>query len=217
MGPYGPIFILCQTGKSGLNVSLSTGKRKCTFMSKSLRILMGGFVCVFSLSTTLAQTPQAVIVGGATMDPARDITDNLLHSKDHTDLGATIRAADLGGTLKGVGPFTFFAPTNEAFHKLSPDTTDDWLKPENKAQAIKILSYHVVAGKIGTKTLLKMIKKSKGKATLKTMEGDNIYATLDGDIILIWDESGNKASITTSNVWQKNGVIQVIDTVLLPK
>jgi uncharacterized surface protein with fasciclin (FAS1) repeats len=200
-----------------MNVSLSTGKRKCTFMSKSLRILMGGLVCVFSLSTTLAQTSQAVIGGGAAMDPAGDITDNILHSKDHSDLVATIRAAGLGGTFKGVGPFTFFAPTNEAFHKLSPDTTDDWLKPENQAQAIKIISYHVVAGKIGTKTLLKMIKKSKGKATLKTMEGDNIYATLDGDNIVIWDESGNKASIITSDAWQKNGVIQVIDTVLLPK
>jgi uncharacterized surface protein with fasciclin (FAS1) repeats len=201
-----------------MNVSLNTDPpSKSTYMSKSLRNLISGAVCMLALSSALAQTTPAVIVGGAAMDPLKGITDNLLHSKEHTALVATIRAADLGGTLNGAGPFTVFAPTNEAFNKLSPDTTDDWLKPENKAQAIKVLSYHIVAGKIGTKTLLKMIKKSKGKAALKTMEGDNIYATQEGDNIVIWDESGNKSTITIGDVWQKNGVIHVIDTVLLPK
>ncbi len=187
-------------------------------MSKSWRILVLGVVCLLTVHSTFAQTtPAVIIVGGAPMDPLKDIVDNLLHSKDHTALVATIRAAGWVGTLKGAGPFTVFAPTNEAFDKLPPDTTDDWLKPENQAQAIKVLSYHVVAGKIGTKALLKMIKKSKGKATLKTMEGTNIYVTQEGDHILIWDESGNKSTITTSDVWQKNGVIYVTDTVLLPK
>jgi uncharacterized surface protein with fasciclin (FAS1) repeats len=186
-------------------------------MRKSWLSFIWVFVCCLSMDGSYAQNTQVVVVGGAPMDPLKNMVDNLLHSNDHTALLATIRAANMGGTLNGAGPFTLFAPNNEAFNKLPPDTTDDWLKPENQAQAIKVLSYHVVAGKVGVKTLLKMIKKAKGKATLKTMEGDNMYATQEDGHILLWDELGNKSTITISDAWQKNGVIHVIDTVLHPK
>ena len=186
---------------------------------KQLFSLLLGAGFLFSSVNTFAQMSgeKTVEVGGSAMYPSKDIIDNAVNSNDHTTLVAAVKAAGLVSTLKGAGPFTVFAPTNEAFAKLPAGTVDDLLKPENKAQLTKVLTYHVVAGRIGSKALLKMIKKAGGKATLKTVQGDNIYASADNGMITIWDESGNKAMITIADVWQSNGVIHVIDTVLLPK
>jgi uncharacterized surface protein with fasciclin (FAS1) repeats len=187
-------------------------------MKRFFSLLLGAGL-LFSVSNTFAQmsNESAKEVGGSPMYPSKDIVDNAVNSKDHTTLVAAVKAAGLVPTLKGAGPFTVFAPVNAAFDKLPAGTVDNLLKPENKAQLVKILTYHVVAGRIGSKALLKMIGKAGGKATLKTVEGDNIYATQDNGMITIWDESGNKAMVTIDDVWQKNGVIHVIDTVLLPK
>ena len=171
-----------------------------------------------SSAGTFAQmsNEKTVEVGGAPMYPSKDIIDNAVNSKDHTTLVAAVKAADLVSTLKGPGPFTVFAPTNAAFAKVS-DAVDNLMKPENKAMLVKVLTYHVVPGRIGSKMLLKMIKKAGGKATLKTVQGENLYASADGDMITIWDENGNKSMITTADVWQSNGVIHVVDAVLMPK
>ncbi len=187
-------------------------------MKRFFSLLLGAGL-LFSVSNTYAQmsSENTKEVGGSPMYPSKDIVDNAVNSKDHTTLVAAVKAAGLVPTLKGDGPFTVFAPVNAAFDKLPAGTVDNLLKPENKAQLVKILTYHVVAGRIGSKALLKMISKAGGKATLKTVEGDNIYATQAGGMIIIWDESGNKAMVTIDDVWQKNGVIHVIDTVLLPK
>ena len=187
-------------------------------MKRFFSLILGmGLLC--SSAATFAQMSgeKTVEVGGAAMYPSKDIVDNAVNSKDHTTLVAAVKAAGLVGTLKGAGPFTVFAPTNEAFAKLPAGTVDNLLKPENKDMLIKVLTYHVVAGKIGSKQLMKMIRKAGGKATLKTVQGDNIYASADNGMITIWDESGNKAMVTIGDVWQSNGVIHVIDTVLLPK
>jgi uncharacterized surface protein with fasciclin (FAS1) repeats len=187
-------------------------------MNKFFSLLLGAGL-LLSASNTFAQMSdgKTVEVGGAAMYPTKDIIDNAVNSKDHTTLVAAVKAADLVATLKGPGPFTVFAPTNEAFAKLPAGAVDNLLKPENKGQLTKVLTYHVVAGRIGSKELMKMIKKAGGKATLKTVEGDNIYASASDGMITIWDDSGNKAMVTIADVWQKNGVIHVIDTVLLPK
>jgi uncharacterized surface protein with fasciclin (FAS1) repeats len=192
-------------------------------MKKLIRVAVvaagAGLIAPVAVSHALAQSaPGTVVVGGMAMYPSKDIVANAVNSNDHTTLVAAVKAAGLVETLKGAGPFTVFAPTNEAFAKLPAGTVDDLLKPENKAQLVKVLTYHVVAGRIGSKALLKMIRKAGGKATLKTVQGDNLYASADDSgMITIWDENGNKSMITISDVWQKNGVIQVVDTVLLPK
>jgi uncharacterized surface protein with fasciclin (FAS1) repeats len=187
-------------------------------MKQLFSLLLGAALLCSSVNTFAQMSGEKTVeVGGAAMYPSKDIVDNAVNSKDHTTLVAAVKAAGLVETLKSAGPFTVFAPTNEAFAKLPTGTVDNLLKPENKGQLTKVLTYHVVAGKIGSKQLMKMIKKAGGKATLKTVQGDNIYASADNGMITIWDESGNKAMITISDVWQSNGVIHVIDTVLLPK
>src|SRR5215831_11196849 len=159
-----------------------------------------------------------VEVGGAPMYPSKDIIDNAVNSKDHTTLVAAVKAAGLVETLKGKGPFTVLAPTNDAFKNLPAGTVDNLLKPENKAQLTKILTYHVVPGNITYGSLKDMIKKGNGKATLKTASGGTLTAMMNGDVsIIIMDENGNTANIGTYDVTQSNGVIHVIDHVLLPK
>src|ERR1700744_459206 len=187
-------------------------------MKRFFSLLLGTGL-LLSSAVTFAQMSgeKTVEVGGDAMYPTKDIVDNAVNSKDHTTLVAAVKAAGLVSTLKGTGPFTVFAPTNAAFAKLPDGAVDDLLKPENKAQLVKVLTYHVVPGRIGSKTLLKMIKKAGGKATLKTVQGENLYASADGDMITIWDENGNKSMITQADVWQSNGVIHVVDTVLMPK
>jgi uncharacterized surface protein with fasciclin (FAS1) repeats len=156
------------------------------------------------------------MVGGAAMYASKDIIDNAVHSKDHTTLVAAVKAAGLVDTLKGPGPFTVFAPTNEAFAALPAGTVDTLLKPANKASLTKVLTYHVVAGTLSTATLGKMIREGGGSATLKTVEGGTLTASEKGHTIYITDAKGDVATITISDVFQSNGVIQVINKVMLP-
>ncbi|NMM09023.1 MAG: fasciclin domain-containing protein [Polaromonas sp.] len=158
-----------------------------------------------------------VMVGGASMLASKDIIDNAVNSKDHTTLVAAIKAAGLVETLKGPGPFTVFAPTNAAFAALPAGTVDTLLKPENKAKLTGILTYHVVAGKMDAAALTKAIADGKGKAVLKTVEGGNLTATAAGGGVTITDEKGGSAKVTIADVYQSNGVIHVVDKVLLPK
>lgn len=158
-----------------------------------------------------------VMVGGAAMMPTKDIIDNAVNSKDHTTLVAAVKAAGLVDTLKGPGPFTVFAPTNAAFAALPAGTVDTLLKPENKGTLTNILTYHVVAGKVDAASLGKMIMEGHGKAMLKTVSGGTLTAKMDGSKAMIMDEKGGTATVTIADVYQSNGVIHVIDKVLLPK
>ena len=151
------------------------------------------------------------------MLPTKNIIQNAVNSADHTTLVAAVKAAGLVNTLEGKGPFTVFAPTNEAFDKLPAGTVDTLVKPENKAKLTAILTYHVVPGKISAEALAADVKKGGGKATLKTVNGEILIASREGDAISLTDASGNTAKVTIADVNQSNGVIHVIDTVLLPK
>jgi uncharacterized surface protein with fasciclin (FAS1) repeats len=156
------------------------------------------------------------MVGGAAMYSSKTIVENALNSPIHTTLVAAVKAAGLVDTLMGAGPFTVFAPENSAFDKLPAGTVDMLVKPENKAMLTKILTYHVVAGNYDSKRIAQLIKKGHGTATLKTVSGGNLMARMSGRDIIIVDEKGGTARITTANVYQKNGVIHSIDTVLMP-
>ena len=159
---------------------------------------------------------KTVMVGGAEMYPSKNIVENAVNSKDHTTLVAALKAAGLVDTLSGKGPFTVFAPTNEAFAALPEGTVDTLLKPESKATLTKILTYHVVAGKMTAKDLAKAVKAGGGKASVKTVEGDSLTVSRDGEKLAITDAKGNVAHVTIGDVMQSNGVIHVIDTVLMP-
>jgi len=156
------------------------------------------------------------MVGGAAMYPSKDIVDNAVNSKDHTTLVAAVKAAGLVDTLKSPGPFTVFAPTNEAFAALPAGTVDTLLKPENKPTLTKVLTYHVVAGRLDGPALTSMINAGGGKAMLKTVSGGTLTATLSGGKVLVTDSKGQTATVTIANVYQSNGVIHVVDKVLLP-
>jgi uncharacterized surface protein with fasciclin (FAS1) repeats len=156
------------------------------------------------------------MVGGAPMSMQKDIIDNAVSSADHTTLVAAVKAAGLIDTLKGKGPFTVFAPTNEAFAKLPDGTVDTLLKPENKKQLTQVLTYHVVAGKVDSAALAKKIKAGNGKATLKTVAGGTLTATMSGSDVILTDAKGGTAKVTIADVYQSNGVIHVVDSVLLP-
>ncbi len=157
------------------------------------------------------------MVGGAAMYPSKDIVDNAVNSKDHTTLVAAVKAAGLVETLKSAGPFTVFAPTNDAFAKLPAGTVETLLKPENKGTLTKVLTYHVVAGRMDAADLSKAIKAGKGKAILKTVSGGTLVASMKGKNIIVTDENGGMATVTIADVYQKNGVIHVINSVALPK
>lgn len=172
-------------------------------------------VALAGASTLSAQT---VTVGGHAMYPTRDIVDNAVNSADHTTLVAAVKAAELVSTLKSKGPFTVFAPVNDAFENLPEGTVATLLKPENKATLAKVLTYHVVPGKYDAAALERMIKKGHGRAMLKTASGGTLTASMNGARnIIISDENGGSARISTYNVYQSNGVIHVVDKVLLPK
>lgn len=156
------------------------------------------------------------MVGGAAMYKNKDIIDNAMNSADHTTLVAAVKAAGLVDTLKGKGPFTVFAPTNAAFEKLPAGTVDTLLKPENKAMLTKVLTYHVVAGKMDSKKIAAAIKKGKGKATFKTVSGGTLTAMMNGNSLVLTDEKGGTSTVTIADVMQSNGVIHVVDTVLMP-
>lgn len=157
-----------------------------------------------------------VMVGGAPMLASKDIIDNAVNSKDHTTLVAAVKAAGLVETLKGPGPFTVFAPTNAAFAALPAGTVDTLLKPENKPTLTKVLTYHVVAGKYDAAALSKMVADGKGMASFKTVAGNTLIAKATGSAIMISDEKGGTANVTIADVYQSNGVIHVVDKVLLP-
>jgi uncharacterized surface protein with fasciclin (FAS1) repeats len=182
------------------------------------RILKLVAVALAATLSAVALTASAqVTVGGAPMYANKDIIDNAVNSKDHTTLVAAVKAAGLVQTLKGPGPFTVFAPTNAAFAALPAGTVDTLLKPENKATLTKVLTYHVVAGKMDAAALTKAIDAGGGKATLTTVSGGTLTATKSAGAIMIGDESGGTAKVTIADVIQSNGVIHVVDKVLLPK
>lgn len=173
---------------------------------------------MFTATTFAAMNSDSVMVGGAAMYPQKNIIENALNSKDHTTLVAAVKAAGLVDTLQGKGPFTVFAPTNAAFAKLPAGTVDNLVKPENKAKLTSILTYHVVAGKYDMKALEMKIKQGGGHAELKTVNGQPLWIMSNGPHnIQLKDGMGNVANINTYDVNQKNGVIDVIDTVLMPK
>jgi len=177
---------------------------------------------VFALSLGMNATApsfaaeKSVMVGGAAMYPSKNIIQNAVNSKDHTTLVAAVKAAGLVETLSGDGPFTVFAPTNAAFGKLPAGTVDSLLKPENKAQLTKILTCHVVSANAMSSAIKKMIKDDAGMHPVKTVGGCTWTAKLRGDSIVLVDAKGHEATVTIANVKQSNGVIHVIDTVLLP-
>lgn len=162
-----------------------------------------------------AQTENPM-VGGAPMFADRDIVTNASTSQDHTTLVAAVQAAGLVDTLKGAGPFTVFAPTNAAFEKLPAGTVDGLLKPEMKDDLAKVLTYHVVSGNVDAAALTQQIQAGGGSATLKTVQGEELTAKADGGKVTLTDAKGNVATVTTADVRQSNGVIHVIDTVLMP-
>ena len=182
---------------------------------KSIKLSTLALALVMSISTITAIAQ--VTVGGAPMYATKDIIDNAVNSKDHTTLVAAVKAAGLVDTLKGPGPFTVFAPTNAAFAALPAGTVDTLLKPENKPALTKVLTYHVVAGKMDAAELMKAVMAGNGKAMLKTVSGGTLIATTAGGAVMLADESGGTAKVTIADVIQSNGMIHVVDKVLLPK
>jgi uncharacterized surface protein with fasciclin (FAS1) repeats len=172
----------------------------------------------FAASPTLAQMSKdekTITVGGAPMYPSKNIVENAVNSKDHTTLVAAVKAAGLVDTLQGTGPFTVFAPTNDAFKKLPAGTVEMLVKPENKDKLTQILTYHVVAGR-SANDLMAAAKKGNGKAMLKTVEGEDLTVEVNGNTLTIRDTKGGMSKVTVQNVFQSNGIIHVVDTVLMP-
>lgn len=185
---------------------------KFSFATLAVVALLG----TASIQSASAQQAKTVMVGGAAMYPTKNIIENAVNSKDHTTLVAAVKAAGLVETLSGPGPFTVFAPTNEAFSALPAGTVETLLKPENKATLTKILTYHVVAGMMTSADLMKAIKAGGGKATLTTVQGEKLTAMLKGKHIELKDEKGGIATVTIADVMQSNGVIHVVNKVLMP-
>lgn len=174
--------------------------------------------CGYALAASAAMDggEKTVMVGGAAMYPSKNIVENAVNSKDHTTLVAAVKAGGLVDTLEGAGPFTVFAPTNEAFAALPAGTVDTLLKPENKPTLVKVLTYHVVPGRLSAQDLMKAVSDGGGKAMLTTVEGDTLTITQHGKRLWVTDDKGGVAHITISNVMQSNGVIHVVDKVLMP-
>lgn len=164
-------------------------------------------------ATAYAKNP---MVGGKEMFPTKNIVENAVNSPDHTTLVAAVKAAGLVDTLMGPGPFTVFAPVNAAFSKLPAGTVEMLLKPENKDTLVKVLTYHVVAGKMSSGDIKKAIKAGGGTATLTTVQGGKLRAMMEGNMIVLKDEKGGMSKISQANVFQSNGVIHVVDTVVMP-
>jgi uncharacterized surface protein with fasciclin (FAS1) repeats len=184
--------------------------KKSNFLSLAL-IAVALFVGQYSFAQ------KTVMVGGAEMYPSKNIVENAVNSEDHTTLVAAVKAAGLVETLSSEGPFTVFAPVNDAFSALPEGTVETLLKPENKEALAGILTYHVVAGKVSASDVLALIKKGKGKAVVPTVNGGELTFTTSYGKVYVTDANGNKATVTIADVNQSNGVIHVIDTVLLPK
>ena len=192
--------------------------RTATFLFAGLALPAGLTASVMAQTSGSSMSSEhTVMVGGAPMYPSKNIIENAVNSKDHTTLVAAVKAAGLVDTLKGPGPFTVFAPTNEAFDKLPPGTVTTLVKPENKAMLTKILTYHVVAGRLTASDLMKMVKEGHGKAMLKTVEGDPLTVSEQGNKLFVSGEKSGIAEVSIPNVMQSNGVIHVVTSVLLPK
>ena len=187
-------------------------------ISRSLASTALALSLASAASAALAQMSMGgdPMVGGAAMYPTKNIVENAVNSKDHTTLVAAVKAAGLVDTLEQPGPYTVFAPTNEAFAKLPPGTVDTLLKPENKGQLTQVLTYHVVPGRLTAMDLTAMVKQGGGKATLTTVEGEPLVVTSRHHHLDITDSKGDVARVTIADVNQSNGVIHVVDTVLLP-
>jgi uncharacterized surface protein with fasciclin (FAS1) repeats len=181
------------------------------------RVLFMVLLAVASITVLGQQMDNNPMVGGAAMFKSKDIVDNAVNSADHTTLVSAVKAAGLVETLKSKGPFTVFAPTNSAFDKLPAGTVDTLLRPENKGMLTNILTYHVVAGRFDSAAIAKKIKAGNGKAWLKAVNGGTLSVWMDGNSIVIADEKGGQSRVTIANVYQSNGVIHVVDSVLLPK
>jgi uncharacterized surface protein with fasciclin (FAS1) repeats len=183
-------------------------------ISKILSVALVAFT-MFTGAASFAQ--KTVMVGGAAMYPNKNIVENAVNSKDHTTLVAAVKAAGLVETLQGKGPFTVFAPTNAAFDKLPAGTVETLVKPENKTMLQGILTYHVVAGKMNASDIAAAIKKGNGKAVLTTVQGGKLTAMMKGKDLILTDEKGGMSKVTIADVNQSNGVIHVVDTVLMHK
>jgi uncharacterized surface protein with fasciclin (FAS1) repeats len=181
----------------------------------NLKLLSASAVVALSVAGA-AFAVEDPMVGGAAMFATKNIIQNAANSKDHTTLVAAVKAGGLVDTLEGAGPFTVFAPTNAAFAALPAGTVDTLLKPENKATLDKVLTYHVVSGRLDSKALDDQIKSGGGKAMLKTVQGDTLTVTGSGKNLMLTDDKGGMAHITIADVYQSNGVIQVVDHVLMP-
>ncbi|MGC2079183.1 MAG: fasciclin domain-containing protein [Xanthobacteraceae bacterium] len=190
--------------------------RSFVFTTVAIAAFAVGFIAVPS-AFSQSMGEKTVTVGGAPMYPSKNIVENAVNSKDHTTLVAAVKAAGLVDTLEGPGPFTVFAPTNEAFAELPKGTVETLLKPENKDKLVKILTYHVVPADAMANAIKKMIKDGGGQYTITTVSGGKLIAMMKGEKIELQDENGNVATVTIANVKQSNGVIHVIDHVLLPK
>ena len=183
----------------------------------TLAIASAAILLSFDPAVSFANPKEkTVIVGGAAMYPSKNIIENALKSKDHTTLVAAVKAAGLVETLEGDGPFTVFAPTNAAFNMLPAGTVDNLLKPEMKDQLTGVLIYHVVSGRLDSKELMRLIKEGGGKAMLKTVQGEDLTIMMKGKGIAVRDTKGGVAMVTTKDVYQKNGVIHVVNKVLMP-
>lgn len=182
-------------------------------MKKILFVMASAFL----MNTLSAQNGEKTVeVGGTPMYPSKNIVANAVNSADHTTLVAAVKAAGLVETLQSAGPFTVFAPTNAAFGKLPAGTVESLVKPENKATLTKILTYHVVAGKLDAASIAALIKQGKGVAELKTVSGGILKASMKGKKLILTDEKGGMSEVTIANVYQSNGVIHVVNTVVLP-
>jgi uncharacterized surface protein with fasciclin (FAS1) repeats len=187
---------------------------------KRIKIAVLALAALFLVNASFAQKmskEKTVNVGGAAMYPSKNIVENAVNSKDHTTLVAAVKAAGLVETLQSAGPFTVFAPTNEAFAMLPKGTVDALLMPENKSKLTGVLTYHVISGNLDSKVLAQKIKEGNGVAELKTVAGGKLWAMMKGNKIVLKDENGGMATVTIPNVYQSNGVIHVIDHVVLPK
>jgi uncharacterized surface protein with fasciclin (FAS1) repeats len=187
-----------------------------TKLSTAIALAALGFAGVAATPTLAQMKEQTVTVGGAPMYPSRNIIENAVNSKDHTTLVAAVKAAGLVETLKGPGPFTVFAPVNKAFDKLPKGTVETLLKAENKPKLVSVLTYHVVPGRLSAKDLWNAATKAGGKAKLKTVEGEELTVEFKSQTLTLRDAQGNVSRVTTQNVFQSNGVIHVVDAVLLP-
>jgi uncharacterized surface protein with fasciclin (FAS1) repeats len=189
---------------------------KRTILPTAAAVAALAFAAMAATPTLAQMKEQTVTVGGAPMYPSKNIIQNAVNSKDHTTLVAAVKAAGLVDTLQGSGPFTVFAPTNAAFAKLPAGTVDSLLKPQMKEKLVAVLTYHVLPGRLSVKDLWEASNKGGGKAKFKTVEGEELTVEFKGQVLTIRDSKGNASKVTVQNVFQSNGVIHVIDNVLMP-